>query len=115
MIKSYLQYLQEGLKDTSEKEFDKLISKSKIVVVLFYSKSSKVSMLMIPVFEKVQKKYKNKAVFIKCNLDDFKGTRLHKEIKAIPAILIFSKKKVVSGVRGLISTEGLESFLDGVL
>jgi len=102
--------------ELTKSTFDKEIKNSKIpVVVDFWASWCGPCQMLKPVFEKVSKDYKGKALFAKVNVE--KETELAEEymVQGIPCLIVFSKGTEVDRWSGYASEDGLKTNIDCAL
>ena len=65
-----------------------------IVFVDFWAGWCGPCMALAPAYEKVAEEYKNKAVFMKCNVDQEQSLAVKHGIMSIPCVMVFVKGEV---------------------
>jgi len=102
--------------EVNKNNFKKEVLESKIPVVVDYSASwCGPCQMLKPVFEKVSKDYKGKALFAKVNVET--ETELAEEymVQGIPCLIVFSKGTEVDRWSGYASEDGLKTNIDCAL
>ncbi|ARM76457.1 thioredoxin [Acidianus manzaensis] len=95
----------------TDENFDDIISKNKIVVIDFWAQWCAPCHLYEPVFERVAKKYKDKAVFGRLNVDENSKTADKYNVLNIPTTLIFVNGELKENLVGAVDTDTLEQTL----
>lgn len=92
----------------SEKEFDEVIQKDKVIVD-FYAEWCGPCKMLSPILEKVSEKLKLDTY--KVNVDDVEEVARRYGIMSIPTVMIFSKGKEVNKHVGYMEEEELKEFV----
>lgn len=82
-----------------------------IVFVDFWAEWCGPCQALAPIYESVSKKYEQKAVFLKCNVDQERNIALKNGILSIPCIIVFKKGIAVDKCVGLVNQDLLENFI----
>ena len=100
----------ENINELSEKEFDNFVN-NELVLVDFYADWCMPCVMMTPVIEELNRKFKGKIKFGKVNIDD--NQRLAKKFKimSIPNFILFKKGLLEEQFVGAISLEDFEEKL----
>lgn len=69
-------------------------------------------MAIAPYYEAVANKYKDKAVFVKCNVDEEPAFSRSQGIMSIPCIIAYKNGKAVDKSVGLVNEDVLSSFVE---
>jgi thioredoxin 1 len=101
----------QSLLELSEKDFDETISGNRPVLVDFWATWCGPCQFMLPVFDKLAKKYGNKITFGRLNVDDNQGVAMRFDVYAIPTFIIFMNGKAVDRAVGAVGEKGLEGLL----
>ena len=96
-----------ALVELSEKNFDEVIGGNKPVLVDFWATWCGPCQFMLPIFDKLAKKYEEKVVFGRLNVDDNQG-----DVYAIPTFIVFMNGKLVEKSVGAVGEKGLEGLLE---
>jgi thioredoxin 1 len=67
---------------------------------------------MLPIFDKLSKKYGGKVTFGRLNVDDNQGIAMRFDVYAIPTFIVYMNGKVVDKAVGAVGEKGLEGLLD---
>ena len=66
---------------------------------------------LAPIYESVANKFQDKAVFMKCNVDEEQMIAVKQGIISIPCIIAFSEGKAIDKFVGLTNEAGLTAFI----
>jgi thioredoxin 1 len=99
------------LLELSEKNFDDTVSRDKPVLVDFWATWCGPCQFMLPIFDKLAKKYGQKVTFGRLNVDDNQGIAMRFDVYAIPTFIIFVNGKAVDRAVGAVGEKGLEGLL----
>ena len=99
------------LLELSEKNFDDIVSGDKPVLVDFWATWCGPCQFMLPIFDKLAKKYGQKVTFGRLNVDDNQGIAMRFDVYAIPTFIIFVSGKAVDRAVGAVGEKGLEGLL----
>lgn len=97
--------------ELSEKNFDEIIGSSKPVLVDFWATWCGPCQFMLPIFDKLAKKYGDKVTFGRLNVDDNQGIAMRFDVYAIPTFIVFMDGKVIDKAVGAVGEKGLEGLL----
>jgi thioredoxin 1 len=98
--------------ELSEKNFDEVISSDKPVLVDFWATWCGPCQFMLPIFDKLAKKYGDKVSFGRLNVDDNQGIAMRFDVYAIPTFIVFMNGKAVDKAVGAVGEKGLEGLLE---
>jgi thioredoxin 1 len=99
------------LVELSEKNFDETISGDKPVLVDFWATWCGPCQFMLPIFDKLAKKYSQKVNFGRLNVDDNQGIAMRFDVYAIPTFIVFMNGKAIDRAVGAVGEKGLEGLL----
>ena len=99
------------LLELSERNFDDIVSGDKPVLVDFWATWCGPCQFMLPIFDKLAKKYGDKVSFGRLNVDDNQGVAMRFDVYAIPTFIIFMNGKAIDRAVGAVGEKGLEGLL----
>ncbi len=100
-----------NLVELSEKNFDETVGGNKPVLVDFWATWCGPCQFMLPIFDKLAKKYGEKVGFGRLNVDDNQGVAMRYDVYAIPTFIMFMNGKAVDRAVGAVGEKGLEGLL----
>ncbi len=104
--------MSEFVKNVTEFEFEDVVLKSKIpVLVDFYAVWCSPCRMQAPVLDELARDLSNKVLFCKVNVDEAEKLAINYGIMSIPALLVFKDGKVVEKSVGLTPKAELASML----
>lgn len=98
--------------ELSEKNFDEVTSSDKPMLVDFWATWCGPCQFMLPIFDKLAKKYGDKVSFGRLNVDDNQGIAMRFDVYAIPTFIVFMNGKAVDKAVGAVGEKGLEGLLE---
>jgi thioredoxin 1 len=99
------------LLELSERNFDDIVSGDKPVLVDFWATWCGPCQFMLPIFDKLAKKYGQKVKFGRLNVDDNQGIAMRFDVYAIPTFIVFVNGKAIDRAVGAVGEKGLEGLL----
>jgi thioredoxin len=99
------------LLELSERNFDDIVSGDKPVLVDFWATWCGPCQFMLPIFDKLAKKYGQKVTFGRLNVDDNQGVAMRFDVYAIPTFIVFVNGKAIDRAVGAVGEKGLEGLL----
>ena len=104
--------MSEFVKNVTEFEFEDVVLKSKIpVLVDFYAVWCSPCRMQAPVLDELARDLSGKVLFCKVNVDEAEKLAINYGIMSIPALLVFKDGKVVEKSVGLTPKAELASML----
>jgi thioredoxin 1 len=100
-----------NLVELAESNFDSTVNGNKPVLVDFWATWCGPCQFMLPIFDKLAKKYGEKVTFGRLNVDDNQGVAMRYDVYAIPTFVIFMNGKAVDRAVGAVGEKGLEGLL----
>ncbi|MGB8033953.1 MAG: thioredoxin [Nitrososphaeraceae archaeon] len=101
----------QSLMEFSDKNFDDTVSGSRPVLVDFWATWCGPCQFMLPIFDKLAKKYGDKVTFGRLNVDDNQGVAMRFDVYAIPTFIVFMNGKAIDRAVGAVGEKGLEGLL----
>lgn len=113
MMKKKMQQMSKpsGLVELTEKNFDDIVSSGKPVLVDFWASWCGPCQFMLPIFDKLAKRYGDKMVFARLNVDNNQSVAQRYDVYAIPTFIVFQDGKAVDRAVGAVGEPGLESLI----
>jgi thioredoxin len=99
------------LLELSERNFDDIVSGDKPVLVDFWATWCGPCQFMLPIFDKLARKYGQKVKFGRLNVDDNQGIAMRFDVYAIPTFIVFVNGKAIDRAVGAVGEKGLEGLL----
>lgn len=101
-----------SLVELSERNFDDIVASDKPTLVDFWATWCGPCQFMLPVFDKLAKKFGEKVTFGRLNVDDNQAVAMRFDVYAIPTFIIFRDGKVIEKAIGAVGEKGLENLLE---
>ncbi len=101
----------ESLVELSEKNFDDIVSSCKPIIVDFWATRCGPCNFMLPIFDKLAKKYGDKMGFARLNVDSNQSIAARYDVYAIPTFMIFQDGNAIDRAIGAVGEPGLENLI----
>ncbi len=101
----------DQLVELSEKNFEDIIAGNKPVLVDFWASWCGPCQFMLPIFDKLAKKYNDKIMFARLNVDDNQSVASRFDVYAIPTFIVFRDGKAIDRAIGAVGEVGLEGLI----
>jgi thioredoxin 1 len=101
----------QTLLEISEKNFDEIVAGDKPVLIDFWATWCGPCQFMLPIFDKLAKKYSDRVSFGRINVDDNQGVAMRFDVYAIPTFIVFMNGKAIDRAVGAVGEKGLEGLL----
>ena len=115
LMKKKVEQMSKGgsnqLVELSEKNFDDIVAAGKPVLVDFWASWCGPCQFMLPIFDKLAKKYNEKMVFARLNVDDNQSVATRFDVYAIPTFIVFMDSKAIDRAIGAVGEAGLEGLI----
>src|SRR5574341_2194320 len=100
-----------NLVELAEKNFDEVVNGAKPTLVDFWASWCGPCQFMLPIFDKLAKKYGDKIVFARLNVDDNQSVAARYDVYAIPTFMVFQDGKAMDRAIGAVGEAGLEGLI----
>jgi thioredoxin 1 len=100
--------------ELSEENFEKSINENKPILVDFWATWCGPCKFMLPIVDKLAKKYSDKINFGRLNVDDYQSIAVKYDVYAIPTFIIFYKGHIIERIVGAVGEKGLENSLKNI-
>ena len=105
----------QNVKEVNEIEFNELLKGSMPVVCDFFANWCGPCKMLAPVLDAVAEELKDKAVFVKVNVDDNENLAVKYRISSIPCVKIFAGGEEKAQNLGFVPKQMMQSFIEGNL
>src|SRR5574342_1011404 len=100
------------IQELTDVNFDDVVSSDTPVLVDFWATWCGPCQFMLPIFDKLAKKYEEKVIFGRLNVDDNQGVAMRFDVYAITTFIVFMNGKLVEKAVGAVGEKGLEGLLE---
>lgn len=101
----------ETLEELNEKNFDILIAGDKPLLVDFWATWCSPCQFMLPIFDKLSKRYADKVTFARLNVDNNQSVASRYDVYAIPTFILFQNGRALDRAVGAVGEPGLENLI----
>ncbi len=101
----------ETLEELNEKNFDILIAGDKPLLVDFWATWCGPCQFMLPIFDKLSKRYADKVTFARLNVDNNQSVASRYDVYAIPTFILFQNGRALDRAVGAVGEPGLENLI----
>jgi len=105
----------EHIQEMGLKQFDKLLTQNKVVLVDFHTVWCSPCRKMAPIIDKMEQEFKGKAVILRIDVDKSTELAAKYQIQAVPVFIIFKDGKEVWKQNGAVEEEVLRRQLNDTL
>ena len=99
----------------SDQNFDKYVRRKSLAIVDFWAEWCGPCRDMLPVFERLAKRYGDRVLFGRVNVDEYGNLASRYEVYGIPTFIIFHNGVPADRIVGAVGEQGLERLLVGHL
>ncbi len=101
--------------DSSQAIADRIVQSKIPVLVDFWAAWCGPCRMLNPIIEDLEKKYRNKVLFVKVNVDIHRALSAYFGISSIPAVFLINNKNVIKAFPGVQPKETYAAALDSTL
>ncbi len=108
--------MSEFVTQIENNQFDQhVLQQAKHVIVDFWAPWCGPCKAMAPAFATLAEAYRDKMVFVKCNVDDHPAVAQRYGIKSIPTLMIFQGGEAIHSITGMVSQGVLDNAIKKAL
>lgn len=108
----FIKMINNPIIEVNEDNFEKIKEANKPVLLDFWAEWCTPCRYMQPIFEKVARRYFDKMIFGRINVDSNRSLAIKYEIYAIPTLILINNGRCVERVTGLISETELVRLIE---
>jgi len=99
------------VKHINAEEFEKILKENKYVVCDFWATWCGPCRMLAPVLDKMSEEFKDKAAFVKVDIDENEALAVKYGISSIPDVFVFEDGKVKNDSLGFLPEDNIREFL----
>lgn len=104
--------MSENMREVNVEQFDEVLKGDKPVICDFFATWCGPCRMLSPVMDELAAEYKDKAVFIKTDIDQNEELANRYKVYTIPRVKIFKNGAEIAEQAGFVPKETMKDFLD---